>query len=192
MLCLRGRQDSTGGGQAERRPVSVDRRSSDIQLCPLSTISHAHHPPMPSRSAPQDRAPRLYERQSFDRMSHSRVALYILGQHCVCVGQEDRFVRFNMVPFGGSSTPLSHADVGQVASHKHVRSSAVLSDGGHMVQHMGVQVPRPTRRSLPLAPHTVLLVFITLFQLDALIPDSPIRRHPRITDHYQTRTRGTS
>ncbi|KAJ8094879.1 Aminomethyltransferase, mitochondrial [Marasmius tenuissimus] len=39
-----------------------------------------------------------------------------------------------MVPFAGFEMPLSYGDVGQVASHNHVRSSAGLFDVGHMVQ----------------------------------------------------------
>ncbi|TFK73784.1 glycine cleavage system T protein [Pluteus cervinus] len=39
-----------------------------------------------------------------------------------------------MVPFAGYSMPLSYGDVGQVASHNHVRNSAGLFDVGHMVQ----------------------------------------------------------
>ncbi|KAF9461121.1 hypothetical protein BDZ94DRAFT_1221860 [Collybia nuda] len=39
-----------------------------------------------------------------------------------------------MVPFAGYSMPLSYGDVGQVASHHHVRKSAGIFDVGHMVQ----------------------------------------------------------
>ncbi|KAI0057354.1 glycine cleavage system T protein [Artomyces pyxidatus] len=39
-----------------------------------------------------------------------------------------------MVPFAGYSMPLSYGDVGQAASHNHVRTSAGLFDVGHMVQ----------------------------------------------------------
>ncbi|KIK54089.1 hypothetical protein GYMLUDRAFT_1024387 [Collybiopsis luxurians FD-317 M1] len=39
-----------------------------------------------------------------------------------------------MVPFAGYSMPLSYGEVGQVASHNHVRNSAGLFDVGHMVQ----------------------------------------------------------
>lgn len=39
-----------------------------------------------------------------------------------------------MVPFAGYEMPLSYGDVGQVASHLHVRSYAGLFDVGHMVQ----------------------------------------------------------
>ncbi|EDR07385.1 uncharacterized protein LACBIDRAFT_250466, partial [Laccaria bicolor S238N-H82] len=39
-----------------------------------------------------------------------------------------------MVPFAGYSMPLAYGNVGQVASHNHVRSSAGLFDVGHMVQ----------------------------------------------------------
>ncbi|KAJ6480950.1 hypothetical protein C8R45DRAFT_905568 [Mycena sanguinolenta] len=39
-----------------------------------------------------------------------------------------------MVPFAGYSMPLSYGEVGQVASHNHVRTSAGLFDVGHMVQ----------------------------------------------------------
>jgi len=39
-----------------------------------------------------------------------------------------------MVPFAGYSMPLSYGDVGQVASHNHVRNKAGLFDVGHMVQ----------------------------------------------------------
>ncbi|KNZ73727.1 putative aminomethyltransferase, mitochondrial [Termitomyces sp. J132] len=39
-----------------------------------------------------------------------------------------------MVPFAGYSMPLVYGDVGQVASHNHVRSSAGLFDVSHMVQ----------------------------------------------------------
>ncbi|KAJ7289279.1 glycine cleavage system T protein [Mycena rebaudengoi] len=39
-----------------------------------------------------------------------------------------------MVPFAGYSMPLAYGDVGQVASHSHVRSSVGLFDVGHMVQ----------------------------------------------------------
>ncbi|PWN52242.1 glycine cleavage system T protein [Violaceomyces palustris] len=40
-----------------------------------------------------------------------------------------------MVPFSGYSMPLTYADVGQMASHHHVRSKTGLFDVGHMVQH---------------------------------------------------------
>ncbi|EST10046.1 Glycine cleavage T-protein, C-terminal barrel [Kalmanozyma brasiliensis GHG001] len=40
-----------------------------------------------------------------------------------------------MVPFGGYLMPLTYGDVGQVASHHHVRTHAGLFDVGHMVQH---------------------------------------------------------
>jgi aminomethyltransferase len=46
-----------------------------------------------------------------------------------------------MVPFAGWSMPLSYGDVGQVASHQHVRNSAGLFDVGHMVQHTYVSSP---------------------------------------------------
>ncbi|KAF8886292.1 hypothetical protein BD779DRAFT_1441677 [Infundibulicybe gibba] len=39
-----------------------------------------------------------------------------------------------MVPFAGYSMPLAYGDVGQIASHNHVRNSAGLFDVGHMVQ----------------------------------------------------------
>ncbi|KAJ7625752.1 hypothetical protein FB45DRAFT_922222 [Roridomyces roridus] len=39
-----------------------------------------------------------------------------------------------MVPFAGYSMPLAYGDVGQVASHQHVRTDAGLFDVGHMVQ----------------------------------------------------------
>ncbi|KAF8633898.1 hypothetical protein AX17_004340 [Amanita inopinata Kibby_2008] len=39
-----------------------------------------------------------------------------------------------MVSFAGYSMPLVYGDVGQVASHHHVRNSAGLFDVGHMVQ----------------------------------------------------------
>ncbi|KAF8075308.1 hypothetical protein FPV67DRAFT_1605750 [Lyophyllum atratum] len=39
-----------------------------------------------------------------------------------------------MVPFAGYSMPLVYGDVGQVASHNHVRNSAGLFDVSHMVQ----------------------------------------------------------
>ncbi|KAF8739530.1 hypothetical protein AX14_009300 [Amanita brunnescens Koide BX004] len=39
-----------------------------------------------------------------------------------------------MVPFAGYSMPLLYGDVGQVASHHHVRNQAGLFDVGHMVQ----------------------------------------------------------
>ncbi|KAI5450012.1 Aminomethyltransferase, mitochondrial [Naganishia albida] len=39
-----------------------------------------------------------------------------------------------MVPFAGWSMPLSYGDVGQVASHNHVRTSAGLFDVSHMIQ----------------------------------------------------------
>ncbi|KIM39532.1 hypothetical protein M413DRAFT_447016 [Hebeloma cylindrosporum] len=39
-----------------------------------------------------------------------------------------------MVPFAGYSMPLSYGDVGQVASHNHVRKSVGIFDVGHMVQ----------------------------------------------------------
>ncbi|KAH6915701.1 aminomethyltransferase [Coprinopsis sp. MPI-PUGE-AT-0042] len=39
-----------------------------------------------------------------------------------------------MVPFAGYSMPLQYGDVGQVASHNHVRKSVGLFDVGHMVQ----------------------------------------------------------
>ncbi|KAJ7794571.1 hypothetical protein B0H14DRAFT_3114803 [Mycena olivaceomarginata] len=41
-----------------------------------------------------------------------------------------------MVPFAGYSMPLVYGDVGQVASHKHVRTEAGLFDVGHMVQSL--------------------------------------------------------
>ncbi|EPQ27500.1 uncharacterized protein PFL1_05038 [Pseudozyma flocculosa PF-1] len=40
-----------------------------------------------------------------------------------------------MVPFGGYLMPLTYGDVGQVASHHHVRTHAGLFDVSHMVQH---------------------------------------------------------
>lgn len=40
-----------------------------------------------------------------------------------------------MVSFGGYDMPLSYGDVGQVASHHHVRNECGLFDVGHMVQH---------------------------------------------------------
>lgn len=40
-----------------------------------------------------------------------------------------------MVPFGGYLMPLTYGNVGQVASHHHVRTHAGLFDVGHMVQH---------------------------------------------------------
>ncbi|CAG7846960.1 Aminomethyltransferase, mitochondrial; AltName: Full=Glycine cleavage system T protein; Short=GCVT; AltName: Full=Glycine decarboxylase complex subunit T; Flags: Precursor [Serendipita indica DSM 11827] len=40
-----------------------------------------------------------------------------------------------MVPFAGYEMPLTYSGVGQVDSHKHVRSSVGLFDVGHMVQH---------------------------------------------------------
>lgn len=40
-----------------------------------------------------------------------------------------------MVPFGGYLMPLTYGDIGQVASHHHVRTHAGLFDVGHMVQH---------------------------------------------------------
>lgn len=40
-----------------------------------------------------------------------------------------------MVPFAGYEMPLNYKDVGQVASHLHVREQAGLFDVGHMVQH---------------------------------------------------------
>ncbi|KXN90339.1 putative aminomethyltransferase, mitochondrial [Leucoagaricus sp. SymC.cos] len=39
-----------------------------------------------------------------------------------------------MVPFAGYSMPLLYADVGQIASHNHVRTKVGLFDVGHMVQ----------------------------------------------------------
>ncbi|KAJ7598976.1 hypothetical protein C8J56DRAFT_915558 [Mycena floridula] len=39
-----------------------------------------------------------------------------------------------MVPFAGYSMPLAYGDVGQVASHNHVRECVGLFDVGHMVQ----------------------------------------------------------
>lgn len=39
-----------------------------------------------------------------------------------------------MVPFAGYSMPLAYGDVGQVASHNHVRQKVGLFDVGHMVQ----------------------------------------------------------
>ncbi|EIW75330.1 glycine cleavage system T protein [Coniophora puteana RWD-64-598 SS2] len=41
-----------------------------------------------------------------------------------------------MVPFAGFEMPLAYGNVGQVASHTHVRTSAGLFDVGHMVQSM--------------------------------------------------------
>ncbi|PWO00235.1 glycine cleavage system T protein [Tilletiopsis washingtonensis] len=41
-----------------------------------------------------------------------------------------------LVPFAGYDMPLSYGDVGQMASHKHVRTAAGLFDVGHMVQHL--------------------------------------------------------
>lgn len=40
-----------------------------------------------------------------------------------------------MVPFAGYEMPLTYSGVGQIDSHKHVRSSIGLFDVGHMVQH---------------------------------------------------------
>ncbi|KAJ6463671.1 hypothetical protein C8R47DRAFT_1157056 [Mycena vitilis] len=39
-----------------------------------------------------------------------------------------------MVPFAGYMMPLAYGEIGQVASHNHVRTSAGLFDVGHMVQ----------------------------------------------------------
>lgn len=40
-----------------------------------------------------------------------------------------------LVPFSGYDMPLTYGDVGQVASHNHVRNACGLFDVGHMVQH---------------------------------------------------------
>ncbi|KAF8194692.1 hypothetical protein BJ912DRAFT_959109 [Pholiota molesta] len=39
-----------------------------------------------------------------------------------------------MVPFAGYSMPLAYGNVGQIASHNHVRNSVGIFDVGHMVQ----------------------------------------------------------
>ncbi|KAJ6614132.1 glycine cleavage system T protein [Mycena sp. CBHHK59/15] len=64
-----------------------------------------------------------------------------------------------MVPFAGYSMPLAYGDVGQVASHNHVRTSVGLFDVGHMVQSI---FRGPTA--------TAFLEWLTPSSLSALLP----------------------
>lgn len=66
-----------------------------------------------------------------------------------------------MVPFAGFSMPLSYGDVGAVASHHHVRTSAGLFDVGHMVQS-----------NFRGATATAFLEWLTPSSLSALAPFS--------------------
>ncbi|TDL26486.1 glycine cleavage system T protein [Rickenella mellea] len=64
-----------------------------------------------------------------------------------------------MVPFAGYEMPLSYGNVGQVASHNHVRSSAGLFDVSHMVQTI---ITGPSS--------TALLTHLTPSSLSSLAP----------------------
>ncbi|PVG03305.1 putative GCV1-glycine decarboxylase, subunit T, mitochondrial [Serendipita vermifera] len=66
-----------------------------------------------------------------------------------------------MVPFAGYDMPLTYSGVGQVESHKHVRSSVGLFDVGHMVQHY-FRGPGATD----------FLEWLTPSSLESLVPNS--------------------
>lgn len=88
-----------------------------------------------------------------------------------------------MVPFAGYSMPLSYEEVGQVASHNHVRTSAGLFDVGHMVQS---KILGPTATSFlewltpsalhALAPYTSTLS-VLLNERGGIIDDTVITKH---------------
>ncbi|KAJ7794570.1 hypothetical protein B0H14DRAFT_3556709 [Mycena olivaceomarginata] len=88
-----------------------------------------------------------------------------------------------MVPFAGYAMPLVYGDVGQVASHKHVRTEAGLFDVGHMVQslfHGPTATPFLewlTPSSLaPLAPYSSTLS-VLLNEKGGIIDDLMITKH---------------
>ncbi|VDC05862.1 unnamed protein product [Peniophora sp. CBMAI 1063] len=88
-----------------------------------------------------------------------------------------------MVPFGGWSMPLSYADVGQVASHKHVRSAAGLFDVGHMVQHMfrgpraGAFLSHLTPSSLSSLPAFSSTLSVLTLPSGGILDDTIITKH---------------
>ncbi|RXK40516.1 glycine cleavage system T protein [Tremella mesenterica] len=88
-----------------------------------------------------------------------------------------------MVPFAGWSMPLSYGDVGQIAAHNHVRTSAGLFDVSHMLQH---RFSGPTSQSflLSLCPSSLhslspftstLSVFLN--ESGGIIDDTIITKH---------------
>jgi len=88
-----------------------------------------------------------------------------------------------MVPFAGYHMPLHYGDVGQVASHQHVRQSAGLFDVGHMVQSnfRGATATQFLEWLTPsslstLAPYTsTLSVFLN--EHGGIIDDTVITKH---------------
>ncbi|KZP19716.1 glycine cleavage system T protein [Athelia psychrophila] len=88
-----------------------------------------------------------------------------------------------MVPFAGYSMPLSYGDVGQVASHTHVRTSAGLFDVGHMVQSnfRGATVTQflewLTPSSLDSLPPYTSTLSVLLNEKGGIIDDTVITKH---------------
>ncbi|KAF8653258.1 hypothetical protein AX16_004054 [Volvariella volvacea WC 439] len=88
-----------------------------------------------------------------------------------------------MVPFAGYSMPLAYGEVGQVASHNHVRNSVGLFDVGHMVQSNFrgqtatefLEWLTPSSLS-PLKPYTSTLSVI-LNEKGGIIDDTIITKH---------------
>ncbi|KAJ7879272.1 hypothetical protein B0H14DRAFT_3435154 [Mycena olivaceomarginata] len=90
-----------------------------------------------------------------------------------------------MMPFAWYAMPLVYGDVGQVASHKHVRTEAGLFDVGHMVQSMfrgPTVIPflewlTPSLALLaPLAPYSSTLS-VLLNEKGGIIDDLMITKH---------------
>ncbi|KIM38102.1 hypothetical protein M413DRAFT_250881 [Hebeloma cylindrosporum] len=85
----------------------------------------------------------------------------------------------NVIPFAGYSMPLSYGDVGQVASHNHVRKSVML----------GIWLPCPRSCcSLPTATTTSLPSNTLSSRLNesnnpSRIRDAPAFLHPPIVEH---------
>ncbi|KLO07245.1 glycine cleavage system T protein [Schizopora paradoxa] len=88
-----------------------------------------------------------------------------------------------MVEFAGYSMPLAYGDVGAVASHKHVRSSAGLFDVGHMVQSkfFGPSVTQflewLTPSSLSTLPAYSSTLSVLLNEHGGIIDDTVITKH---------------
>ncbi|KAF8336017.1 glycine cleavage system T protein [Amanita rubescens] len=92
-----------------------------------------------------------------------------------------------MVPFAGYSMPLVYGDVGQVASHHHVRSQAGLFDVGHMVQTTFVFpfevqpatafLERLTPSSLSSLPAYTSTLSVLLNPQGGIIDDTIITKH---------------
>ncbi|KAH9988571.1 hypothetical protein BJV77DRAFT_1021512 [Russula vinacea] len=88
-----------------------------------------------------------------------------------------------LVPFAGYHMPLVYGDVGQLASHQHVRQSAGLFDVGHMVQSnfRGATTTQFLEWLTPsslstLAPYTsTLSVFLN--ERGGIIDDTVITKH---------------